>query len=158
MARTLDRRILLEEMARHRLALLRAVNGLSEEQMREAGAAGELSVAEVLAHLASWEEEAAQRLSLLGQGRSDEIIWYDEPAMHERNERVRRETIGIEGSESVARLNAARESLLRALEATTDRHLAASQVPVVEWLPANSYLHDQEHTQELLAWRKQKGL
>lgn len=153
-----DRRQLLEAMARHRLSLLRAVNGLSEEQMRQPGAAGELSAAEVLAHLASWEEEAAQRLSLLGQGRGDEIIWYDEPSMHDRNARVRAETAGIGGAAALARLNAAREALLRALEATTDRHLAASAVPVEEWVPSNSYLHDQEHTEELLAWRHRQGI
>ncbi len=153
----MDRRRLLEEMARHRLALLRAIDGLSHARMREPGASGELSAAETLAHLASWEEEAAQRLSLLGQGRSDEIVWYDEPAMHERNARVRGESAGLDPAAAMARLNAAREGLLRALEGTTDRHLALSSLPVGEWLPSNTYLHDQEHTAELLAWRREHG-
>lgn len=156
MTERFDRRRLLEEMATHRLSLLRAVNGLSEQQMQEPGAVGGLSLAELLAHLASWEEEAAQRLSLLGQGRGDEIIWYDEPSVHDRNARVRGETAGIGGAEAMARLNAAREALLRALEATTDRHLAASAVPVETWVPSASYLHDQEHTEELLAWRQKQ--
>ncbi len=152
-----DRRRLLEEMARRRLALLRSIDGLSDGRMRESGASGELSAAETLAHLASWEEEAAQRLSLLGQGRSDEIVWYDEPAVDERNARVSAESAGLQPAAAMARLNAAREGLLRALEGTTDRHLALSALPVGEWLPNCTYLHDEEHTADLLAWRREQG-
>lgn len=113
------------------------------------------SVKDVLAHLVGCDEETMRRFRLIARGQGDRIHWFESMADADRF-----------NARSVARL---RRLGLRALLHRMDRvhadlvawfkRLPAASLkdpshayPVVEWLPAPGWSHEQEHLSEIRAW------
>jgi hypothetical protein len=63
-----DRRQLLNRVAKAWEAFNESYTGLSEVQMMEAGVTGAWSVRDILAHVTTWEEEALKHLPLILKG------------------------------------------------------------------------------------------
>ena len=64
----MDRRQLLNRVAKAWEAFNESYTGLSEVQMMEAGVTGAWSVRDILAHVTTWEEEALKHLPLILKG------------------------------------------------------------------------------------------
>lgn len=113
------------------------------------------SVKDVLAHLVGCDEETIRRFRLIARGQGDRIHWFESMADADRF-----------NARSVARLRRlGLRALLRRMErvhadlvAWFKRLPAASlkdpshAYPVVEWLPAPGWSHEQEHVSEIRAW------
>jgi DinB family protein len=128
---------------------------LPEREIQRPGTQDRWSVKDVLAHLVSCDEETMRRFRLIARGQGDRIHWFESMADADRF-----------NARSVARLRRlGLRALLRRMErvhadlvAWFKRLPAASlqdpshAYPVVEWLPAPGWSHEQEHLSEIRAW------
>jgi len=160
-----DKQGLLQEVKQARAELLAAINGLSENEMLQPGAAGLWSVKDLMAHLVAWEAELVTALSRRLSKR-----YQDAPPI------VTIEDIDDWNSEQY-HLNARKpldlirpdfdgvhKHLLLAIEDLDARLL---EDPLrFEWMEGEplAYLvletavwHEQEHAEDIRAWREQQA-
>ncbi len=153
---------LLQRLAEQRRALLRTVEGLSVEQLKEPGAGGPAwSVQDVLGHIAAWERETVEaiRAYLLGEapyrmegftGITDRDQWNEEAVAQRRNWPVH---------ETLVELGLVRSDLLVQLAELTSTQLGERIVypwgkyGVLSRLLASGADHEGEHAVSLAAWR-----
>jgi len=154
---SLTRAQVRESLARERRKLLAALDGLSEEEMARPGAVGHWSVRDVLAHILAWEEEAVTRLDLLAAERPQDIAWIgDEEELEAWNAHAHQRYAGLALAEVMRRLVEVQGRILAGLESLSEERLTtdAGPVPVRQWLPGETYAHEQEHCADILAWRR----
>ena len=146
-----------DHLARERGKLLAALGGLSEDELTRAGAVGQWSVRDVLAHILAWEDEAVTRLDLLAAERPQDIgrITSDDE-LEAWNARAQERYAGLPLAEVMRRLEAVQGRILAGLDSLSEERLGtdAGPVPVHNWLPDCTYAHEQEHCADILAWRR----
>ena len=147
--------------------VLEAIEGLTTEQMLEPGVKDNWSVKDILAHLTRWEAELIKLLwqarqgmrptSLLNQPHSVDVVnsrWYEEDQTRSL-ERILEDFHGV------------RNQTIRRLEFFTDKDLNdpkrypwSDGQALWEWVAGNTFEHDEEHLEQLRAWRdrESKGL
>ncbi len=142
-------------MAATRRSTLAFLARLPEREILRPRTQDRWSVKDVLAHLLSCDEETIRRFRLIGRGQGDRILWFESMADADRF-----------NARSVARLRRlGLRALLRRMErahgdlVTWFKRLPAESLqdpshayPVVEWLPAPGWSHEQEHLSEIRAW------
>jgi len=145
---------LLAQMHTEREQLWSAIAGLNRDALALPGVNGEWSVKDVLAHVAFWEEHASQRLRLLAEGRAEEISYYGREEIDGTNAQVFAERRPWTVAEAEQALRLARRRLLKDLATLTDEQLGSSPagIPVLAWLAADTFQHDQEHLPQVRAW------
>ena len=134
---------------------LASVDGLSVAALLEPGAVGEWSVRDVMAHVATWEEEALNALPVILDGKS--------PPRYVRYG-------GIDAFNALER-----ERKRRLSRARVKRELAATHRRLVEFLEnipeaaykedrrlqrrirEDAYRHYREHALQILSWRNARG-
>jgi hypothetical protein len=113
------------------------------------------SVKDVLAHLLSCDEETIRRFRLIERGRGDRIHWFESMADADRFNaqsvaRLRR--LGVRPL--LRRMEGVHADLIRWFERLPTESLSdpLHAYPVVEWLPAPGWSHEQEHLSGIRAW------
>jgi len=147
---------LLTRMNAGRERLWSAIDGLDAEALALPGVNGEWAAKDVLAHMAFWEEHASQRLRLIAEGRAEQIHYYGSGEIDDINAQVFAERRPWTVAEAEQALRLARRRLLEDLAALTDEQLGSSPagIPVLAWLAADTFEHDQEHLPQITAWRE----
>ncbi len=155
----MTREELLARMHTEREQLWSAIAGLDADALALPGVNGEWSMKDVLAHMAFWEEHATPRLRLIAEGRAEEIHYYGSEEIDATNAQVFAERRGWTVAEAEEALRLARQRLLEDLAALTDEQLGSSPtgIPVLAWLAADTFEHDQEHLPQVLAWVQRRG-
>lgn len=150
---------LVARMLIERDKLLLAVAGLQPEDAQRR-AIGDWSVKDIVAHIAAWEAEAANRLEMITSGRESEIAYVEDDEVDEWNSRAVAERRTASWEEVLAELTEARERLLRAILALSEERFASpvGRVPVSVWLPNCTSEHDAEHSPDILKWRNREGV
>lgn len=145
---------LLRQMKTERERLWSAIGGLDGDALALPGANGEWAVRDILAHMAFWEEHASQRLRLIAQGRAEGIHYYGSEEIDDINAQVFAERRPWTVAEAEQALRLARQHLLEDLAALTDDQFGSSPagIPVLAWLAADTFEHDQEHLPQIRAW------
>lgn len=142
-------------MAATRRSTLAFVRRLPEREILRPRTQDRWSVKDVLAHLLSCDEETIRRFRLIGRGRGDRIHWFESMADADRfNARsvARLRRLGLRPLlRRMARVHA---DLLRRFERLPTESLRdpSHAYPVVEWLPAPGWSHEQEHLSEIRQW------
>ncbi|MCC6904228.1 MAG: DinB family protein [Anaerolineae bacterium] len=154
---------IIQEVKEARASLLQALDGLSEEHMRRAGAVGIWSIKDVLAHLAACESELVTALNQASPRHAPAIVeiedqdeWNDE----QYHISVRRPFNLVWDDFQQVHL-----ILLQMLEDYPERNLMDNRrFPWMEGEPL-AYLvqelaswHEQDHAEDICAWREQQGL
>lgn len=153
----------LQQLRAARAALLSAIDGLTPDQMRRPGVGGVWSVKDVLAHLTAWESEVIAALTDLHIRRAPHIVeiedidaWNDE----QYHASARRPLEAV-----MADFEGVHRALLAAVEHLDERQLSDSRLypwmegePLVYLIAENATLHEQEHIDDIRAWREQEGL
>ena len=153
------RRQAVRRMAATRRSTLTFLARLPEGEILRPRTQHRWSVKDVLAHLLSCDEETIRRFRLIGRGQGNRIHWFESVADGDRF-----------NSRSVARLR--RLGLRPLLRRMDDVHADLVQwfvrlpteslrdpshaYPVVEWLPAPGWRHEQEHVSEIRAWWRRR--
>jgi hypothetical protein len=144
--------------------LLRSLEGLSPEEMLEPGVVGDWSIKDILAHLSRWEAELVKLLWQARQGIQPTGLLTDESPVDEVNARWYQEDQARPLDRIQEDFNGVREQTIRRLDYFTDRDLndpiryswLGSQ-PLWEWVASESFEHDDEHLEQIRAWREKKG-
>lgn len=149
--------------ARHRL--LEAIAGLTPEQMLQIGACGLWSVKDVLAHLVAWEAELVTTLARLDQyqQRAPHIVLIED--LDEWNAEQYHLNAPRALDDVLADFAGVHRHLIQAIEALEERVLESNrQFPWMEGeslsylIAENATWHEEEHAEDIRAWREEHGL
>ena len=154
------RRVALGRLVSSRRATLAFVPRLPEAEIRRPRTIDRWSVKDVLAHLLTCDEETTRRFRLIAQGHPDRIHWFESMADADRfNARsvARLQRVGLRPL--LRRMERARADLIKWFKRLPTETLRdpSHAYPVVEWLPAPGWSHEQDHLDEIKAWwRRQR--
>jgi uncharacterized damage-inducible protein DinB len=146
-----------ESLAGQRAELLAALEGLSQDELARPGAVGRWSVRDVLAHVLAWEEEAVARLELLAAERPQDFTRItSEEELEVWNAGAHERYAGLALAEVMRRLEDVQGRIMAGLDSLSDERLSTDEgpVPVHNWLPECTYAHEEEHRDDILAWRR----
>lgn len=147
-----DRADLLTEYRQSRERLLRAIDGLTDEQMNERSLDG-WSVKDHLAHLALWDDIRAAEVERVSAGH--ESTW----RMSEEQD-LQLNSIGYDLRRSLSldqarwELARSRQRLLSAIEGATPQGLDASRYGEAGLRSG----HESQHADWIERWRREKGI
>ena len=155
------RRRAVQRIATTRRSTLTFLRGLPEREIRRPRTQDRWSLKDVLAHLMSCDEETVRRFRLIARGHAGRIHWFEDMAAADRfNARsvARARRLGLRAL--LRRMERARAAVITWLERLPAESLRdpSHEYPVVEWLPAPGWTHEQDHVRELKAWwRRQRA-
>jgi hypothetical protein len=147
----------IARMTRSRAATLRLLARLPDEALLRPRTQGAWSIKDVLAHIAAWEAEGAERMRLVTRGRADRVHFFDDMAEADRyNARAVAAARGVSLPVMLGRLARARAALVTALRALPAEALRdpSHRYPVVTWLPEFAWTHEEGHAAEIRAWSR----
>jgi hypothetical protein len=128
---------------------------LSEREILQPRTQDRWSVKDVLAHLMTCDEETVRRFRLIARGRADRIHWFNDMADADRfNARSVARARRLALPALLRRMERAHADLINWLERLPVDSLRdpSHQYPVVDWLPAPGWTHEQDHLSEIRAW------
>src|SRR4051794_25651668 len=130
---------------------------LSVEQFNQSGAVGVWSVKDVLVHIAFWEHYAVTILQAIARGKTPDLLADD--STERNNASVVAQYYQRPLAAVIADWQQAREDLLEALEDLDDeqlndpnRFLWSPGRTLLDRIAGNSFDHEQEHIEQILAW------
>jgi hypothetical protein len=130
---------------------------LTVAQMNQAGAVGDWSVKDVLAHIAFWERYATGVITAARQGEAPQLDAED--GTESRNASVVAQYYLASMGAVIASWNEAREELIDQIEELSDADLNDQQRfpwnegrALLERIAANSYEHEHEHIEQIREW------
>ena len=142
-------------MTATRRSTLALVARLPEREILRPRTQHRWSVKDVLAHLLSCDEETIRRFRLIGQGRGDRIHWFESMADADRfNSRSVARLRGLGLRPLLRRMEVVHADLLRRFGRLPAESLRdpSHAYPVVEWLPAPGWSHEEDHLSEIRTW------
>ena len=136
--------------------LTEAIEGLSEAEMVEPGAAGDWSIKDLLAHLSRWEAEVVKLLWQAQQGLRPTGLLTSDESTDAVNARWQQEDQDRPLERILQDFHGVREQTLRRLEHFTDKDLVDPNrypwlegKPLWEWIAPDSFGHDLEHLRDI---------
>lgn len=153
---------LINEYMQARRTLLAAMEGLTDDEMLRPGAAGYWSVKDIMAHLAAWESELITALVWVEQKKRgtpgivkiDEIDEWNEEQYHisvARPLKVIREDFDGVAKHLVAAIEALDDDTL-----DNNRRFSWMEGEPLSYLVyENAIWHEEEHAEDILAWREE---
>jgi hypothetical protein len=160
----MNKQELLEAMKTTRAGWEALLTEAGEERMTVAGATGDWSVKDIIAHLTAWENQTAARLSAVRQGSTPRAApWPPNLSEEEENawiyEANRKRSLRDVLDES----RRVHDEVMRQLQSVTDEELNEpgrfswlDGNKLVEYIPGNTYEHYQEHGELIRKWLARK--
>jgi hypothetical protein len=155
---------ILHSLKTSREAILKAVEGLSDAQMIEPGVIGDWSVKDLLVHLSLWEAELVTLLWQARQGRKPTTAQLSRETVDELNARWYPMHKDRALDLVLQDFHAVRRQTARRVEAFTDQELQDAGLfpwlggePLEHWIAEDSYGHEAEHMDQIIAWRQTVG-
>jgi hypothetical protein len=142
-----------------------AIDGLTEDQMLRVGAVGIWSVKDALAHLVAWEAELVTVLSRLEQHkrRAPRIVELED--IDDWNEEQYRINAARPLSDVLEDFQGVHKHLIGSLEHLDDRVLDDNRMwpwmegePLSYLIAENAVWHEEEHADDIDAWREAEGI
>ncbi len=156
------RRQVLRRIAAVRRSTLAFVARLPESEIVRPRTQDRWSVKDVLAHLMTCDEETVRRFRLIARGQASRIHWFESMADADRfNARSVAGARRLGLPALLRRMKRAHADVLEGLERLPIEALRdpSHEYPMVEWLPAPGWSHEQEHLSEIRAWwRSRRGV
>lgn len=142
-----------------RADFLRAIEGLSSEEILEPGVVGEWSVRDVIQHLSIWEAEAIQLTVHVRRGLRPPSERF-KLAPDVLNAKWHAATRNRPLARVLNDFHGVRKQMLRQVAELADSDLTRPPTlpwmkgrPLGDWIAGDTFLHEREHTQEIRAWR-----
>ena len=146
-----------------RATLLQALDGLTDDALLRVGAVGVWSVKDALAHLVAWEAELVTTLSRLEPRQTPPLVEIED--IDEWNA----EQYSINAPRPLASVlddfHGVHKHLLQAVEALDDRTLDDNRrfpwmegEPLSYLIAENAVWHEEEHAEDIRAWRESAGI
>jgi hypothetical protein len=143
---------------------LDAIEGLSDEQMQEPGVVGDWSIKDILHHLNMWKGEMVRLLWQISQGEKPGTVHFSERSMDETNAAWFQQGKDRPLEKALDDFAAVHKQAMRRVDAVPDKLLEDPQhfpwskgEALWQWIAADSFQHEDEHAQQIRAWREQRG-
>jgi hypothetical protein len=130
-----------------------AFGGLPDAALLEPGVAGDWSVKDLIAHIATWERESLEALPIIMQGKRPPRYGGVDNFNARQNEANSRLSL----AEAREGMQASHQRVLDFL-ATVPESWFETETRFRHRLRLDTWSHYPEHTQAILAWRQTKGL
>lgn len=160
----MNKAALIQRIREERERLLKALEGLTREEMTREPVFGEWTVKDILAHIAVWQGRLITALFQLEQGRRPKDLTLSEEEVDALNERFYREQKDRPLERVLADFHGTYQQLLKRLERFSDEDLTRPGrfpgVPEPLWklIAADTLEHDAEHRADIERWRERKRL
>jgi len=148
-----------------RAKLLGALDGLTAEHMLQVGAVGIWSVKDVLAHLVAWEAELVTTLARLEQHKRQPPRIVDIEDIDEWNDEQYRVNVKRPLDVILEDFHGVHKHLIQAIQTLDNRTLDDNRrwpwmegEPLSYLIAENAVWHEEEHADDILAWREDAGL
>jgi hypothetical protein len=151
-----DKRQLLAEAETEFQALKHAVADLDEAQLREVWC-GTWSVREILGHISGWHREMLPAVERLARGEKPHAAGVSYSDVDAWNAKFAVAKQGWATPDILRELEQAHGDFMRAAQALPEERVVPERT-AYKLVDANSRHHYQEHTQDILAWRKRRGI
>jgi len=158
----MNKAMLLQRIREERERLLRALEGLSPEDMTREPVFGEWTVKDILAHIAVWQGRLITALFQLEQGRRPQDLELSEAEVDALNERFYRAQKDRPLERVLADFHGTYQQLLKRLERFSDEDLTRPgrfpgvSRPLWELIAADTFEHDAEHRADIERWRERR--
>jgi|DewCreStandDraft_4_1066084.scaffolds.fasta_scaffold167176_2 hypothetical protein len=156
---------ILDALEDQREKFLEAIDGLNEDQLTEPGVVGEWSVKDIMFHLTMWEAELVKLLWQAAQGAQPTTVHFGKTPVDELNAAWSALSRTRSLDQVIDDFAGVRKQTSRRVSAFKDQDLKDAQRfpwlkghPLWEWIAEDSFKHEAEHTAQILAWRKAKGV
>jgi hypothetical protein len=152
-----ERHRLTRQLEQARTELRESYEGLSDEQMTQAGAVGDWSVKDVLSHVASWEEFALPDMGRLARGDMPVLAGIDlySTDYDDINGMIMSLRLYLPLDQVLRELDLIHADFLAALDRLPDSVLAEGEFGRV--LIQITAEHDSEHAGDIRKWRERKA-
>jgi hypothetical protein len=160
----MDKKSLLQRMRQSRETFLAGIEGLTPEQMSEPGVAGEWSVKDIITHLNMWEADLIKAMFQAQNGLIPETANISDAEVEKLNQQWQQEFVNRPLDQVLADFKAVRAQTERRLEGFSEDDLNNPRRfpwmkgrPFTRWIAEDTYEHEAEHLESILAWRRKKG-
>ena len=155
----------IEALEKGRQTLMEAVKGLGDEALVEPGVVDQWSIKDLLFHMTMWEAEEVKLLWQASQEQTPSTIHFSGMSMDEINA-----AWSAEGKDRELELvwedfHGVRKQTLRRLSAFTDKDLEdigrypwLKEHPLWKWIAEDTFLHEEEHAEQIKKWRQGRGI
>jgi hypothetical protein len=155
---------LLKALEDTREQFMDAIENLPEGALEEPGVVGEWSIKQVIDHLSRWEAEVVKLLWQARQGLRPTTLLAT-PDYEPINLRWAAEALNRPLERVLDDFHGTRAQTILRVEAFSDKDLTDPQRypwaggrPLAQWIADDSFAHEAEHANEILKWRRDKGL
>ncbi len=128
--------------------------GLTESQMTQPGVTGEWSVKDILAHVATWEEEALKSLPLIMQGRRLPRYKDQYGGLDAFNALMTEKKRNLSLSNILNQIETTHQQLIAYINSAPEE-MFSSETRFRHRLRLDTYSHYPIHTRAIQAWREQ---
>jgi hypothetical protein len=149
----MDRQGLFTRLENSWIALQKSMSDIQETDLVKAGAVGEWSLKDVLAHVSTWEEETLKALPLLIEGKRAAAYHGIDRFNAEQHRLWRDSSLADIRKRSVE----THRRLLEFLAIVHEEHFS-TETRIRRRLRMDTYRHYREHAASILEWRKRMGL
>lgn len=151
-----DREKLATDLEQARNELRASYEGLSDEQMTQAGAVGEWSVKDTLTHIASWEEITLTDLQRVARGDMPTLASFDLKKVDDWNTTIMSIRRNLPLEQVLRELDIVRADVMEVFGRLPDSTLVERQF--ARGILTICAVHDREHTEDIRKWRGQEKL
>jgi hypothetical protein len=157
----MNKQELLAHLEQSHDRIMEAIEDLTQEKMETPGVVGEWSIKDLLAHITRWEAELIKLLWQIRQGLKPSGVLVNDESVDDTNARWYQEDRGRGLEQVIEDFQGVRPQTIRRLAQFTDAELAdpnrypwAHHDPLISWIAGNSFEHDLEHLEQIMAWRR----
>lgn len=126
--------------------------GLSDDRLVEPGVTRAWSVKDILAHVATWEEEALKYLPVILEGKRPPRYSVLHGGIDAFNAKMTRAKQALSAREAIRQLDETHARLVAFLQDVPEEALA-TETPFRRRLRADTYGHYPKHTEAIRKWR-----
>ncbi len=132
-----------------------AIQGLSDDSLLEAGAVGQWSIRDVLAHVTAWDEEALKALPVILEGGRVPRYSTLYGGIDAFNAQAQGRKMGLSLEQVFAELEGTHQRLLSYLKGVQDAAFNREN-RFLRRLRQDTYGHYREHAGQIRAWREKR--
>ena len=156
--------VLKTQLSESREKLLKAIDGLFDEQLLEAGVVGDWSIKDILFHLTMWEAETIKLLWQISQETPPTTLHFADISLEETNAEWTAQAETRTLDQVLDDFDGVRRQMIRRVDAFKDSDLENPErypplrgKPLWKWVASATFEHEAEHLEQIEAWRKTKG-
>ncbi|MCU0484489.1 MAG: ClbS/DfsB family four-helix bundle protein [Anaerolineales bacterium] len=161
----MNKQELLDQLENERERFLDAIEGLSDEDLQRPGVVGDWSVKDIMSHISRWEAELIKLLWQARQGQKPTSMHFTQVDVDATNLEWFKESHLRPLRMVLDDFQAVRNQTILRTEAFSEKDLAdpkrfkwAKDRPLADWIASDSFEHEAEHREHILAWRKAQNI